>query len=73
MRVNNTCLSFIFGFSSLISSSVLGLYEAHTTDLTWNTFMGSSSWDQGNGIAVDQGGNVFIVGESSGNSWLYYN
>jgi len=31
----------------------------------WNTFMGSSSADYGNGIVVDGSGNVYIVGESA--------
>jgi len=36
--------------------------------LVWNTFMGSSFGDEGNDIAVDSGGNVYVVGRSE-ESW----
>jgi hypothetical protein len=32
--------------------------------LTWNTFMGSGAGDQGEGIAVDTSGNVYVAGYS---------
>jgi len=32
--------------------------------LTWNTFLGSSSYDQGYAIAVDGDGNVYVAGDS---------
>jgi hypothetical protein len=32
--------------------------------LQWNTFLGSGSYDWGNGIAVDGSGNIYVVGES---------
>jgi hypothetical protein len=47
----------------------LGAYDpAHPLtidpDLTWNTFLGGSDWDLGNGIAVDGSGNVYVAGVS---------
>lgn len=34
--------------------------------LTWHTFLGSDQTDNGNGIAVDAGGNVYVAGTSFG-------
>ena len=36
--------------------------------LQWNTFMGATYIDYGDGIAVDSAGNVYVVG-SSGSTW----
>ena len=33
--------------------------------LTWNTFLGSAGADQGNGVAVDVAGNVYVAGYST--------
>src|SRR6516164_6290841 len=32
--------------------------------LAWNTFLGGSSNDMGTAIAIDRGGNIFVVGQS---------
>ena len=34
-------------------------------DLTWNTFLGGSGTNSGNGIAVDGSGNVYVAGNST--------
>jgi hypothetical protein len=36
--------------------------------LTWNTFLGGSGHDAGDGIGVDDGGNVYVAG-ASGATW----
>jgi hypothetical protein len=38
---------------------------ANSGTVTWNTFLGSSGYDEGDAIAVDTSGTVFVVGYSS--------
>ena len=41
---------------------------ASTGALTWNAFLGSSDYDESNGLAVDGSGNVYVTG-LSGATW----
>lgn len=69
---------YITGYSDATWGSPVNAYagkkDAFTVKLDssgvlqWNTFMGSSRWDEGSGIAVDGSGNVYIAGHSS-NPW----
>lgn len=34
--------------------------------LTWNTFLGSSAWDEGDAVGLDAFGNVYVTGHSEG-------
>jgi hypothetical protein len=52
------------GFRLGAYDSALPLFIDPT--LTWNTFLGGSSWDEGYGIAVDGSGSVYVVGYSDG-------
>jgi hypothetical protein len=47
------------GFAAKLNSSGV---------LQWNTFMGSSGWDKGFGIALDTAGDAYIAGQSD-NTW----
>jgi hypothetical protein len=49
----------------LFSSSSL---NAQIIGIEWNTFFGSNSWDYGNGITVDNSGNIYVTGHSD-TSW----
>lgn len=41
--------------------------DNHSGKLLWNTFLGSEYDDDGNGIATDPSGNIYMVGESYAN------
>jgi hypothetical protein len=42
--------------------------QAQDINLSWNTFLGSMNWDESRGVALDNSGNIYIVGTSE-NSW----
>ena len=48
------------------NSDAFAVKLAGSGTLLWNTFLGSASYDYGQGIAVDGGGNVLVVGYSLG-------
>ena len=52
------------GFSDIVAVKLTssGTYQ-------WHTFYGSDGYDHGKSIAIDQNGNIFIIGESN-TSWL---
>ncbi|HLO17542.1 MAG TPA: hypothetical protein VK206_22110 [Anaerolineales bacterium] len=41
---------------------------ASSSTVSWNTFLGSSSWDQIHNILTDRDGNIIVAG-TSGNNW----
>lgn len=41
-----------------------GLATADETDLAWSTFLSGRAYDQGYGIAVDDSGSVFVIGQT---------
>jgi hypothetical protein len=50
------------------SMDILVACLSNSGSLLWNTFLGSSSSEEGHGIALDSSGNVCIIGQS-GDTW----
>ncbi len=64
--------SFVVRHSSSVAFSVGAYDTSHPLyidpTVTWNTFLGGDSFDNGEGIAVDASGNVYVAG-TSGATW----
>ena len=54
----------VLQFSQGGSDAFVAKLDAVTGELLWYTFLGSSSTDKGQGIAVDHSGNAFVIGTS---------
>ena len=44
----------------------IGAFEYSATNPVWNTFLGGIGYDTGSNIYVDELGNIYVVGSSSG-------
>jgi len=74
ITVNGSGNVFVIGSTSGTWGSPARAYSAgidaftarlnSSGSLTWNTFLGSSAGDEGNAIALDGSGNVFVTGSS---------
>ena len=49
---------------AIISLTVSGPARADVTDLIWSSFLGGSDADIGYGVAYDEGGNVYLTGQT---------
>ncbi len=53
-----------------------GLYDGYLVKLSgagthlWSTYLGGTSHDSGNGVAVDTGGNCYVTGETDTPGWV---
>ena len=79
IAVDNSGNVHIAGYSSATWGTPVRAFTGSSEDayaakldsagnLTWNTFLGGTNNDQGNAIAVDSSGNVYVTGISSA-SW----
>lgn len=74
MAIDGTAV-YLTGYSSATWGSPLRAYAAlndafvarltTTGSLTWNTFLGGSGHDEGDGVGVDDSGNVYVAGSSA--------
>ena len=66
--VNRTIgiLTLALGIVSLMAA---GPARADVTDLIWSSFIGGGDADIGYGVAYDEGGNVYLVGQTGSNDF----
>ncbi len=62
--MKNRTLLIVMASAFLLIPAGGQAFGAGTVNLTWNTFLGGLSGDNGYAIAVDAGGNIFVAGKS---------
>jgi hypothetical protein len=55
--------------SAIISLTSVGPARGDITDLIWSTFIGGGNADIGYGVAYDESGNVYLVGQTNSNDF----
>jgi hypothetical protein len=61
--------SFNTGYNGGKSDIFVAKYSPNGQDLLWTTFLGSHGGDYGNGIAVDNSGNVYVAGDTDSDQY----
>jgi len=60
----NRTLSILLAATAFVSLLAAGPSRADVTDLIWSSFIGGSDVDIGYGVAYDEGGNVYLTGQT---------